>query len=101
MKMDCSGPFPPLRFSAATRAILRCHCGHSRTQQDIPCRDKFVPHRQRLMRSFLSALTLVIACCVAAPAQTLLLKDGRKLQGKHAQIASVAENPLSPKTQAG
>src|SRR5262249_1107084 len=32
---------------------------------------------------------------------SLLLKDGRKLDGKYAEIGSIAENPLSPKTQAG
>ncbi len=33
--------------------------------------------------------------------QTLLLKDGRKLEGKYAQLSSVAENPLSPKAPVG
>ena len=37
----------------------------------------------------------------AALAQTLVLKDGRRLEGKYAEIASIAESPLSPKTQAG
>ena len=35
-------------------------------------------------------------------AATLLLKDGRTLEGtRYAEIASVAENPLAPKAQAG
>jgi len=33
--------------------------------------------------------------------QTLLLKDGRKLEGRFAQMASMSENPLAPKTTAG
>ena len=37
----------------------------------------------------------------SAAAATLLLKDGRTLEGRYAQVASVAENPLAPKTQAG
>jgi pimeloyl-ACP methyl ester carboxylesterase len=39
----------------------------------------------------------------AAPAiaQALLLKDGRKLEGKFAELSSVAENPLSPKSPVG
>jgi hypothetical protein len=32
---------------------------------------------------------------------TLLLKDGRTLEGRYAEISSVAENPLSPKAPAG
>ncbi len=36
-----------------------------------------------------------------AAGQTLLLKDGRKLEGKYAELSSVAENPLSPKPPAG
>jgi hypothetical protein len=39
--------------------------------------------------------------CSAAKSQTLLLKDARKLEGKYAEIGSIAENPLSPKAQAG
>ncbi|MFO0788686.1 MAG: peptidase [Pirellulales bacterium] len=46
----------------------------------------------------LAALTLAAAPAVA---QTLLLKDGRKLEGKYAELASIAENPLTPKTPAG
>lgn len=53
-----------------------------------------------------TALVLVAAAllCVIAPsvaAQTLLLKDGRKLEGKFVEVAGVAENPASPKVPAG
>lgn len=34
-------------------------------------------------------------------AATLLLKDGRTLEGRYVELTSVAENPFSPKTQAG
>jgi len=34
-------------------------------------------------------------------AATLLLKDGRTLEGRYVELTSVAESPLSPKTQAG
>lgn len=34
-------------------------------------------------------------------AQTLLLKDGRTLEGKFVEVTSVAENPASPKVTAG
>ena len=53
------------------------------------------------MRPLLSVIAVLLVCCGVAHSQTLLLKDGRKLQGKYAEIASVAENALSPKTQAG
>lgn len=36
-----------------------------------------------------------------AGAQTLVLNDGRRLEGKHAELASIADNPLSPKATAG
>ncbi len=60
-----------------------------------------MPTSHRVTRNLLPALAVSLACCTAALGQTLLLKDGRKLEGKYAEIASVAENPLSPKTQAG
>jgi pimeloyl-ACP methyl ester carboxylesterase len=49
------------------------------------------------------AVMLVVVCIPAsrAGAATLLLKDGRSLEGRYAEVASVAENPLAPKTQAG
>jgi pimeloyl-ACP methyl ester carboxylesterase len=53
------------------------------------------------MRKLFSTLAILILCSSAADGQVLLLKDGRKLEGKYAEIGSVAENPLSPKTQAG
>ena len=53
----------------------------------------------RVTRKLLSALAVLLVCCGAARCQTLLLKDGRKLQGKYAEIGSIAENPLSPKSQ--
>jgi pimeloyl-ACP methyl ester carboxylesterase len=60
-----------------------------------------VPNPHRVTRNLLSALALSLVCSGAAHSQTLLLKDGRKLQGKYAEIGSIAENPLSPKAQAG
>jgi hypothetical protein len=47
------------------------------------------------------ALLVWLAACPFVAGQTLVLKDGRKLEGKYSELASVAENPLSPKTQAG
>src|ERR1700742_948022 len=70
-------------------------------QQDISDRDKFVPNPHRATRIVLSALAFSLVCCSAANTQTLTLKDGRKLEGKYAEIGSIAENPLSPKSQAG
>lgn len=62
---------------------------------------KFVP--QQLLKSKISivAIAAVFVCGVAAWADTLVLKDGRKLDGKYAELSSVAENPLTPKVQAG
>ena len=60
-----------------------------------------MPNPRRITRTFLFALAFTLVCCGAAHSQTLLLKDGRKLQGKYAEIGSIAENPLSPKSQAG
>jgi pimeloyl-ACP methyl ester carboxylesterase len=43
-----------------------------------------------------------LACgFVPAGAQVLLLKDGRTLEGRYAELSSIAENPLSPKAPAG
>lgn len=49
------------------------------------------------------AVILAVLFVAASPiaAATLLLKDGRALEGRYAEVASVAENPLSPKAQAG
>src|SRR5205807_9951825 len=55
----------------------------------------------RIANQLVSALLVWIAVCPPASGQTLVLKDGRKLEGKYSELASVAENPLSPKTQAG
>jgi pimeloyl-ACP methyl ester carboxylesterase len=60
-----------------------------------------VPNPRPLTRQLLSALAVSLVCCSTIPSQTLLLKDGRKLEGKYAEIGSIAENPLSPKAQAG
>ena len=59
------------------------------------------PHRYRLTPVVVSALAVSLLCCDAADSQTLLLKDGRKLHGKYAEIGSITENPLTPKVQAG
>jgi pimeloyl-ACP methyl ester carboxylesterase len=39
--------------------------------------------------------------CVSADETTLVLKDGRTLTGKFAEVAGVAESPLAPRIQAG
>jgi pimeloyl-ACP methyl ester carboxylesterase len=70
-------------------------------KQDIHDRDKFVVNPNRVTRNLLSALAASLVCCGTTHCQTLLLKDGRKLEGKYAEIGSIAENPLSPKSQAG
>src|SRR3954471_23286634 len=62
---------------------------------------KFVPMIARIAKQPGFALLVWIAVCPTASGQTLVLKDGRKLEGKYSELASVAENPLSPKTQAG
>jgi pimeloyl-ACP methyl ester carboxylesterase len=53
----------------------------------------------RLTAAFI-AVAIIIAARPAAAA-TLLLKDGRTLEGRYAELTSVAENPLAPKTPAG
>src|SRR5215208_4707498 len=76
--------------------------GHSlHHQQDIYDRDTFVQNPCCVTRKLISALAIVLVCWSTADGQVLLLKDGRRLEGKYAEIGSVAENPLSPKTQAG
>jgi pimeloyl-ACP methyl ester carboxylesterase len=59
-------------------------------------------HDYRRHAGLCVGLWLAIAACVAkASAATLLLKDGRTLAGRYAEVASVAENLLSPKGPAG
>src|SRR3954469_11484922 len=62
---------------------------------------KFVQKHSRSMRILTTAFIILLVGWGAADGQTLLLKDGRKLEGKYAEIGSIAENPLSPKAQAG
>jgi pimeloyl-ACP methyl ester carboxylesterase len=59
-----------------------------------------------LFRRYNRITTAFIAIAIAIAARpagsaTLLLKDGRTLEGRYAELTSVAENPLAPKTQAG
>jgi pimeloyl-ACP methyl ester carboxylesterase len=63
-----------------------------------------VPGTRRLSFPFVDFTAALLLACTMAPlaaAATLLLKDGRSLEGRYAQVASVAENPLAPKAQAG
>lgn len=69
-------------------------------------RGKFVldfryPHRSG--RRCAIALALALVCAVPLPvrAASLLLKDGRTLEGDYAQIGSVAESPLAPRAAKG
>ncbi len=48
-----------------------------------------------------TALLLLLVVSAQAFGQTLLLKDGRKLEGKFAELASIDENPLTSKAPAG
>jgi len=68
-------------------------------------RGKFVVRSVRLFSRygrFTLLGLLAVACRLSAvDAATLLLKDGRSLEGKYAELAGVAENPISPKIQAG
>ncbi len=54
-----------------------------------------------LARRALLGFAAVACSCASAGGATLLLKDGRTLEGRYAEISSVAENPMSPKTTAG
>jgi pimeloyl-ACP methyl ester carboxylesterase len=56
--------------------------------------------RYHWLRATLVA-TVIVAAVPWVEATTLRLKDGRTLEGRYAEITSVAENPLAPKTQAG
>ena len=44
---------------------------------------------------------MALVCSAPASAQVLLLKDGRRLEGKFAELASISESTLASKTQAG
>ncbi|HEY3392405.1 MAG TPA: peptidase [Lacipirellulaceae bacterium] len=55
--------------------------------------------RHKHVAAVVAAVTILAAARVDAA--TLLLKDGRTLEGRYAELTSVAENPLAPKTQAG
>ncbi len=57
--------------------------------------------RYYMFRKSLCALVVLLVSGQLAIGQSLLLKDGRRLEGKYAEIASIAENPLSPKVPAG
>jgi hypothetical protein len=61
-----------------------------------------VPNRRSLSFLFaLGALALTLVCSTPTLAQVLLLKDGRRLDGKFAELASISESPLASKSQAG
>jgi hypothetical protein len=61
-----------------------------------------VPKRRPLSFLFaLGALVLPLVCSTPTLAQVLLLKDGRRLDGKFAELASISESPLASKSQAG
>jgi hypothetical protein len=68
-------------------------------------RGKFVHVRRHKVGIGVIRALVPLVCCIAVPpaiATTLLLKDGRTLEGtRYAEISSVAENPLVPKTQSG
>ena len=71
--------------------------------QTLVDRGKFVRGFRHAYRASVSAIALALFCPASLPvgAATLLLKDGRTLEGRYAEISSVAENPLSPRTPAG
>jgi hypothetical protein len=64
-------------------------------------RVKFVQILYRNTRKLAFAIFAILLAWSTASGQSLILKDGRKLDGKYAEIASIAENALSPKTAAG
>ncbi len=65
-------------------------------------REKFVPQlRSKFVPTHVCAVVAFLSFSQFAAGQVLLLKDGRKLEGKYAELASINENPLAPKTQAG
>ncbi|HEX4412921.1 MAG TPA: peptidase [Lacipirellulaceae bacterium] len=61
----------------------------------------FVPNYRKSLPKIGTVLLLALGCFTPAFGQTLLLKDGRKLEGKYAEIGSIDENPLSSKAPAG
>jgi pimeloyl-ACP methyl ester carboxylesterase len=65
----------------------------------------FVPNWPHNLGVHIVILLALALCFTAAPrlaATTLLLKDGRALEGtRYAEVSSVAENPLSPKSPSG
>src|SRR5688572_20399716 len=70
---------------------------HLKTRFEPGMFNQFLLHKQ--VAAVVVALTIIAAAPVEAA--TLLLKDGRTLEGRYAELTSVAENPLAPKTQAG
>src|SRR5688572_15973607 len=73
--------------------------------QTLEKRGKFVPVCRHRVGVRAAQVLVLMLCCTAVPrvhATTLLLKDGRALEAtRYAEISSVAENPLVPKTQSG
>src|SRR4051794_33531541 len=63
--------------------------------------DTFVPTFRYFLPTKATAMVLLTVFSTQVFGQTLLLKDGRKLEGKYAELASIEENPLSPKAPAG
>ncbi len=60
--------------------------------------------RRNIVRHAVHAVAITAVTLPAlsrVTAATLLLKDGRALEGRYVPISSVAENPLSPKSSAG
>jgi len=70
-------------------------------------RGKFVPqstHRLDIRTALARALTgfaALLALASSAPANDMLLRDGRVIEGKHVEVAGVAENPLNFRVTAG
>ncbi len=61
----------------------------------------FVSILRYMLRPRFAAFAVLLLFAAHSAGQTLLLKDGRKLEGKYAELASIAENPLSSKPPAG
>jgi hypothetical protein len=57
-------------------------------------------HREQ-WHTILSGIIAAFFIVPSSDAATLLLKDGRTLEGRYVEVTSVAESPLSPKVQAG
>jgi len=61
-------------------------------------------HRRRFRTTLLRALAgfvALAALAAPAPANDMLLRDGRVIEGDHVQVAGVAENPLNYRVTAG